>query len=271
VSDADDISRRACGAAQLSLVAWVWESPFRPLFAVSDAEIKAAVPEADESSRIPIDFTSLHIAAGDLSVIVDPGVATDEQRGRESRARFGRGFVAALGELGIDRDRVTHVVISHRHGDHLNGVLLEDGLAYPNARHLISRIDREQGGAELDALLGPVERAGLLDLVDGDHEIAPGVDLLATPGETPGHISLRLRSEGETFFWVGDLLHHNIEIRNADWGPTAQASELAASRRRIWTEAATTDALVLWAHEAFPGWGHVESVDGGHAWRPLAS
>lgn len=237
---------------------------------MSDAEVQAAVPEADGRGRIPIDFTSLHIRAGDLSVIVDPGVATEEQRERGTGTRFGRGLVPALAELGVDRDRVTHVVISHRHGDHLNGVLLDGALAYPNARHLISRIDREQGGAELDALLGPVERAGLLDLVDGDTEFAPGLDLLATPGETPGHLSLRLRSQGETFFWVGDLVHHSIEIRNADWGPTAQAAELAASRRRIWTEASTRDALVLWAHEAFPGWGHVESIDGGYAWRPMA-
>jgi glyoxylase-like metal-dependent hydrolase (beta-lactamase superfamily II) len=269
VSNADDVSRRTCGTATLSLIAWIWRLPYRPPFAVSDAEVREAVPTADAGGRIPIDFTSLHIASDGLSVVVDPGVATADQRSRAGDATFGRGLVPALDGLGIRRDEVTHVVISHRHGDHLNGILLPEGLAYPRARHLIARLDRERGGAELDELLRPVEEAGLLDLVDGDHQIAPGLDLLATPGETPGHLSLRLRSGGETFYWVGDLVHHHIELDRPDWGPTADAAALQASRRRIWAEAAESGAVVVWAHEAFPGWGRLEATAGGYAWRPL--
>ena len=57
----------------------------------------------------------------------------------------------------------------------------------------------------------------MLQLVELPLKIADGIDILPAPGETPGHQVVRLQSEGETLYIIGDLLHHAIELAHPDW------------------------------------------------------
>ncbi len=265
-----------CGDAVITLIAWMQGWRFRVPYPVTDAALRAATEEADERARLAIDFTSLHVSLGRLSVVVDPGRATPELRARAGDAVFTPGVLAALGQLGIPRTEVTHVIISHRHDDHLSGVVLDEAgttLSYPRARHVMSRLEWE--ALELDrGRAGRVRRlletAGLVELVEGDHQIAPELTLLHTAGETPGYLSLRVSSAGRAFYWLGDLLHHHLEFAHPSWGPAgADPVALEGSRRRLWEVAAREGALVAWAHAAFPGWGRVERRRGGYGWVPL--
>ena len=136
------------------------------------------------------------------------------------------GLVAALSDLWVTSDDVTHVVITHAHGDHYAGVVAEhDGelaVRYPRARHFIGRADWEDNpdralsNSEVSRRLGAVARLGLLDAVAGEHEAAPGVTLLPTPGETAGHLVVRIESEGERLYVLGDLVHHACEVAHPD-------------------------------------------------------
>ena len=100
--------------------------------------------------------------------------------------------------------------------------------------------------------------------------MAPGLSLVATPGETPGHLALRLRSGGSALYWIGDLVHHSMEFEHPEWvmaGGDARA--LRYSRDRVFREAAASDAVVVWAHAPMPGWGRVEVSGHAFRWRPL--
>jgi glyoxylase-like metal-dependent hydrolase (beta-lactamase superfamily II) len=101
------------------------------------------------------------------------------------------------------------------------------------------------------------ERAGRLELVDGDREIAPGVRE-HSPGETAGHSIVRVRSGGESFYFAGDLFHHRCEIEHPGWvSPNRDPAVMRASRDRLIAEAAGSGATVVFAHEAFPAWGRI--------------
>src|SRR2546425_11584 len=82
----------------------------------------------------------------------------------------------------------------------------EAAARFPRARHLIQRAERmsdsapEWASAPEKEQLGALERLGLLDVVEGDHDLAPGIDMLHAPGESPGHSVLRVRSAGEAFY-----------------------------------------------------------------------
>jgi glyoxylase-like metal-dependent hydrolase (beta-lactamase superfamily II) len=265
-----------CGDALVTRIASVRRWWFRPPYLVSDDAVRAAAPEADSQSRLPLDFTSLHIAFGDLSVIVDPGRLTADQRIRYREAELTDGIAAALTALGIERRDVTHVVVSHAHTDHFSGITDDDEgtvVAYPNARHVMSRIewDRSRGeGDPFRRLTNAAHEAGLVDLADGDLEIAPGLSLLATPGETPGHLCVRLRSSGNDFYWIGDLVHHSMEFEHPDCVMAgADAHALRRSRDRIFHEAAAGGGTIVWAHAPMPGWGRVEVNGHAFRWRPL--
>jgi glyoxylase-like metal-dependent hydrolase (beta-lactamase superfamily II) len=251
---------------------------FRPPYTVSDKELREAAPEADRDARLPLDFTSLHIALGGLSVVVDPGRLTAAQRVRYGAAELTPGLAPALAEIGVDRNHVTHVVITHAHADHFTGINDDDEgrtVAFPNARHHMSRLDWERAGSDDELfrrLSAAVVKRGLLDLADGDPDIAPGLSLLSTPGETPGHLCVRLRSAGGTLYWIGDLVHHSMEFEHPDWAMEgADAEALQRSRDHVFGEAAGSGALVVWAHATAPGWGRVEATRSGFRWRPVSA
>ena len=123
---------------------------------------------------------------------------------------------------------MTHVLISHNHGDHLAGAtVVSDGrraARFPNARYVINRAEWAARGADdplgVAALhLGALEAHGKLDLVDGDLEVTPGVTFLHAPGESLGHSVVRVASDGQTFYDLADLFHFECEVEHQDWAP----------------------------------------------------
>ena len=148
-------------------------------------------------------------------------------------------------------------------------------MRFPNARHFIGRADwegnpgRTEPDSELERRLGAVERRGLLELVDGEREIAPGVALLPAPGETPGHLVVRVRSAGEELYVLGDLVHHACEVEHPGWAPPhADAATLAATRARLFPALARTGALAVAAQERFPPWQRIVAAGAGFRWEP---
>jgi glyoxylase-like metal-dependent hydrolase (beta-lactamase superfamily II) len=265
--------RMSFGDATVTLIASVRGWRFRPPYTVSDDELQAAAADADASGRLQLDHTSAHIATGDLSIVIDPGRVNDEQRQRYAPAEITPGVDGALAKLGIEPAAVTHVVVTHHHHDHFTGITREEAgrtVTFPNARHLITRLDWEGVGIHDDLMRRhwqPVAEAGLVDLVIGDHELGPGVHLLPLPGETAGHQGLRLESRGEAFYWVGDLIHHDVEVSHLDWALRGALQPAMEQSRRALLEAATdTGAVVAWAHAPFPGWGRVGRDERGFTW-----
>ena len=89
-------------------------------------------------------------------------------------------------------------------------------------RHWTSRHDRDDMRAVLADSVTPVSEAGLVDLVETEHRICNEVSLVPTPGHTPGHVSLRIASNGEEALITGDFMHHPLPDRAAPLvvGPT---------------------------------------------------
>jgi glyoxylase-like metal-dependent hydrolase (beta-lactamase superfamily II) len=265
--------RRPIGRAEVTLIASVRGWRFRPPYQVSDDALRAAAPDADEEGRIRLDHTSAHIAFAGLSVVIDPGRVNAEQRARYAPAVITPGVDVALRELGIAPDGVTHVVITHHHHDHFSGITREEAglnVTFPNARHLISRADWESVGPHADLMARhwqPVLAAGLVDVFDDELEITAGLRVIALPGETKGHAGVQLESAGESFYWVGDLMHHEMEVRHLDWALAGSIQPaMEQSRRGLLEAASSSDALVAFAHARFPGWGRVRKTPQGYRW-----
>jgi glyoxylase-like metal-dependent hydrolase (beta-lactamase superfamily II) len=160
-------------------------------------------------------------------------------------------------------------------------VTREDGgrhcVRFARAHHFVGRADWEQPPrrrdpqSELMMRLGAVERAGQLHLVDGDREVTSGVTMMHSPGETAGHSVVRVRSRGESFYYVGDLFHHRCEIEHPGWvSPNRDPAVMRASRDRLLAEAAASRATIVFAHEAFPGWGRISLQGIDARWELLA-
>ncbi|MBI5880448.1 MAG: MBL fold metallo-hydrolase [Chloroflexi bacterium] len=245
-----------------------------------EAEWRRAMPEADAQGVVPLGLVLAHIRLGAASILIDPGF--DPPGSPHDAAWPGLvrspGLPAALSALGIAPAAITHVLISHTHSDHYAGVTTEQNGArvprYPHARVFVGRADWELNPQRADRSsllathLGTLARLGLLELVDGDREVVPGVSMLAAPGESAGHCVVRVRSSSRTFFYLGDLVHHGCEIAHLDWVPARRnAASLLESRKRILAEAAASNATVIYSHEPFPPWGRVVREGSGYRWQ----
>jgi glyoxylase-like metal-dependent hydrolase (beta-lactamase superfamily II) len=136
-----------------------------------------------------------------------------------------------LVSAGIDPAEISHVVISHGHHDHYCGLVETYSAAqpprraptFPQARHFISRSEWAQGAlckAATDAdgefadghMLQVLDQHGLLAFTTGEQQLVPGVHMIPAPGESPGHMALRIEAGSEPIYLLGDLYHHRVEL-----------------------------------------------------------
>ena len=101
--------------------------------------------------------------------------------------------------------------------------------------------------------------AGQAVFVDAPYEVCTGVRLVPTPGHTPGHVSVELRSEGAGAFITGDIMHHPCQIARPHWAASADVEPTLAmaTRRQVLADVAASGELVLGSHFAAPTAGRV--------------
>ena len=175
----------------------------------------------------------------------------------------GRSAAGLLAEIGVPAGAVTDVVITHPHLDHTLGISrpVQDPnqVVFPQARHYLGAKDWNSDKLE-DVERRPflvVQQAGLLTLVEGELDLGGGLTIVPTPGETPGHQVLWLKSAGGEAYFVGDLFHHPLEFDEPDRHPLwADASTLQASKAMLAERAAASGASVYFTH--IDGVYHVE-------------
>lgn len=280
----DFVASRRIGDAVVTVIS---EGTLRwnPRFEISEDERRRAMPDVDANGKLTLGLNLAHVRLGTISIVIDPGFDDpDSSWSREFAAKWPGltrtpGVEAALRHIGVSPDDVTHVLITHAHEDHYAGVAMERGgalaLRFPNARHVIGRRDwedhpsRSQHDSPLNHRLGLAARHRLLDTVDHEREVEPGVTMYASPGETPGHCTVRITSGGKRFYYLGDLFHVPSEVDHVEWAPPSRnLAALAESRRRLLAEAGEGDSVLVFSHDRFPAWGRITRATGGHRWRP---
>jgi len=204
-------------------------------------------------------------------IIVDTCVGNDKERPIPPWHRRQGTFLRDLEDAGFPPDSIDAVLCTHLHVDHVGWNTRLDGNrwvpTFRRARYLFHR-------AELDYWLGandntygdvmgdsvrPVLDAGLVDLVESTHAVDGAVSLEPTPGHTPGHVSVRIRSRGEEAVITGDLMHHPVQCAHTDWKSSADtdAALAVATRREFVHDCAASGVLVLGTHFAGPTGGHI--------------
>ena len=189
-----------------------------------------------------------------------------------------------LQELGVSRQQVTTVLLTHAHPDHIGGLLDEAGQpAFPNARYVMGRREHEFWTQSpsldrialeqfiKDMMLSAVQRnlpplKGQLELIEGENEIAPGIRALAAPGHTPGHVAVLLSSGKEQLLIAADAVLHPLHLAHPDWRAVFDLDPLTASnsRQKLLDWAAADHVPVHVYHFPFPGHGAI--VKRGQAW-----
>lgn len=120
---------------------------------------------------------------------------------------------------------IANVIITHLHADHAGGTCLPGGRPrFPNAMHHVHAADWRFFGAadhadgfNARAPMNALHDSGSVRLDPRDREVVPGIEVVHTPGHTPGHRSVVVRDAGETLLLTGDLLHVTPQVVHPEW------------------------------------------------------
>lgn len=174
---------------------------------------------------------------------------------------------ARIGPADVDVVLLTHLDIDHLGWNtDLEGVPL-----FPRARYVV----------HADALACAMSRAGrahiqrcvvpILDRfeqVRRDVELAPGITAFGTPGHSPGHLSLRISSEGAEATTLGDVAPHPALLDETGWRFQfdEDAEQNGAVRTALVDELRRDGGLVVCGHFPGSGIGRIAEHDGMVVW-----
>jgi glyoxylase-like metal-dependent hydrolase (beta-lactamase superfamily II) len=251
------------------------------------AEISAAQVAAHyDKDMMTTPYNPIVVNTGSKLVLIDTGGG--EATYLRSKGSAGQ-LMTNLAAAGIDAKSIDAVIISHYHGDHINGLLnAKNGLAFPNAEILVPAAEHKFFMDDGEMSRAPAGRmqtvfknarrvmtAEVLKRVkpyEPGKEITPGITSVNTNGHSWGHNSHIVASGAAKVFVQGDVTHvPHLFARNPGWhafydqdGPKAEAT-----RRRIYDMLAAEKMLVQGFHYPFPGLAHVEKAGTGYREIPM--
>ncbi len=236
----------------------------------------------DADGMFPLSIHGLVVEAGEHRILVDTCVGSRPVPGYEMLSNRESPFLANLEAAGFPVGSIDVVLCTHLHFDHVGwNTRLVDGTwapTFPNARYLFGRTEWEHWDATgpldpavtIDDAVRPLVENGSADLVEVDHRICDSVWLEATPGHTPGHVSVRLASGGQEALITGDATHHPVQWAEPDWHAVVDTdpAQSSATRRRMIAEHAGRGTLVIGTHYAPPCAGQVVKTADGARFQP---
>ena len=216
-------------------------------------------------------FSPVVVKLGGKTIAIDTGnglAAFEASKGAVGNCQAN--MIAA----GIDPKSVDIVIISHFHGDHINGLKGTDGkLAYPNAEIMVPATEwaffTNEANMDKASATNKGNFANVKKVFDGlkvtqfepGKEIVSGITSVASPGHTPGHTSFVLSSGAKRVMVQGDIaLSPNVFLRNPDLKIMFDndADAAVATRRKIYDMASVEKLPIIGYHFPFPSAGYVE-------------
>ena len=250
------------------------------MFGVVPKTLWSRVAMPDERNRIALGVRPL-VVRGARTMIIDAGIGDKENE--KFHEIYGvdrsRHLDHSLAEAGLSVEDIDIVLASHLHFDHAGGFTMRDRHGkvrprFPRAQYVARRGEwedathpnaRTRASYLLDNYL-PLAEAGVLQLVDEDQTIMPGVRVVRTGGHTPHHQMVVMESGGKTAAFVADLVPTTAHVPDA-WvmGYDLNPLEALEAKQRFAKDAVEKDILIFFEHDPHVAAGYLKS-EGGKRW-----
>ena len=229
----------------------------------------------DDTDTLILCFQSYVVRTPHHTILIDSCIGNDKPRPHRPKwhMKTDDTYMRGLAAAGVSVGDIDFVMCTHLHVDHVGwNTRLVDGTWVPtfaNARYLFGKTEYEHWRDHSDTpdkkavfadSVKPIVDAGKAELIASDARLTDEISMIPTPGHSPGHMSIHIRSDGEEGVLTGDVAHHPCQMAHLDWSSTADSdpTQSAATRRELFSRFADTPALVIGGH--FDA-GHIRRED----------
>ena len=247
------------------------------LFGVVPKPLWMARMLPDDRNRVRVAMRPL-LVRGVRTMLIDAGIGDklDAKTRGLMQVERERTLDHALVDAGVRPEEIDIVLATHLHLDHAGGFTVRgaDGRLrprFPRARYVARRgewedathlNDRTRVSHRPDDYL-PLAEAGVLELVDDDQTIMPGVRVRRTGGHTRHHQAIWIESKGERAVYPGDVMPTAAHVPAA-WiaGVDLYPVETLTAKQALLAEVAGTGTMVLFDHDPDTPAAHIALQDG---------
>ena len=247
------------------------------MFGVIPKTMWSQKTQPDEQNRIRLAMRPL-VVRGARTMIIDAGMGDKENE--KFHEIYGversRHLDHTLAEAGLAPEDIDIVLASHLHFDHAGGFTVRDAAGrlrprFPRAQYVVRRGEweyathpnvRTRASYLLDNY-APLAEAGVLQLVDDDLMIMPGVRVRRTGGHTPRHQMVLIESGGKTAAFVADLIPTTAHAPDV-WvmGYDIRPLDTMTAKHQFAKEAIEKKILVFFEHDPVVGAGYLQDEHG---------
>jgi glyoxylase-like metal-dependent hydrolase (beta-lactamase superfamily II) len=238
----------------------------------------------DERNRITLGMNCLLIRSAGKWVLVETGAG--DKWDAKQRDIFAIGGPPRLPDQlharGVKPEQIDIVINTHLHFDHCGwNTRIVDGKArptFPNARYVVHRGELEHAkqpterdrASYLPDNFRPVEESGQWWLLEGDREVAPGVEVVRLPGHTRDMQGVRISSGGQTAIFFADLVPTTAHLP-FPWimGYDLYPMTTLENKKKWIPEAARQGWLCLFAHDPQVPAAYLRERDGRYEPEPV--
>ncbi|MCU1382738.1 MAG: Methylmalonyl-CoA epimerase [Acidobacteria bacterium] len=232
---------------------------------------------ADARNRIAMAMRPL-LVRGARTMLIDAGVG--DKDAAKFHDIFGidrtRSLSVTMAEAGVAPEDVDIVLASHLHFDHAGGFTYRDAggrirPTFPRAQYIVRRGEWEDAthpharnrASYLADNYAPLADAGVLQLVDDDATIMPGVKVRRTGGHCMHHQMVLIESKGRTAAFVADLIPTTAHLPDA-WimGFDLYPMDTLAVKQQFLKQAIEQDTLVFFEHDPALAAGYIREQNG---------
>jgi glyoxylase-like metal-dependent hydrolase (beta-lactamase superfamily II) len=236
-------------------------------------KLKWLIPDfADEQGKLKLAVQSLIVETPTRRIMVDTGIGNDKQgRNIPTWNNLQKPFLEDMTKAGYPLDSIDTVLCTHLHVDHVGwNTRLVGGKWVPTftrARYVFGKTEYDYWKANtttpthaavFEDSVKPVVEAGLAELIPSDHKLTDEITMIPTPGHSPGHMSIHIKSAGEEALLTGDVAHHPVQMYHLDWSSLADSDgkQAARTRQELFSRFSNKGVLVIGGHF---GAGHIRS------------
>ena len=226
-------------------------------------------------NKLIFSFHGLLIRTKRSIILVDTCVGNHKHRPNVPEWHMRNGsFLNNIENTGIKASDINFVLCTHLHADHVgwNTKLLNGKWVptFPNATYLFGKEeinfweqDKKANHSSWEDSIQPILDTGQARIINSNHNIEPGVDLLPAFGHSPGHIIVKLNDGKMEAFLTGDVIHHPVQIEHPEWSSKFCWDELKATemRKKIIKETYDKDKWLIPAHFPSPSAVQLESIN----------